>query len=222
MKVLIINNIDENTFVAFLDISGFKNLMGENKAFKALTEFYKCGYSLIPNNNNTVQGFFVSDSGILFARNQDVRHSLISLLNLIRDINIEMLEKGYLLSCSIAYGHFKYKKMIDLDGIEKTPIYGEAYISAYLDNEKGKPKLKPGECRIVKKNFPDILNSELDNENNSSDIIRLLKSTNKHYYFYWMLNDYNDILSFKREYKKAYDSRYQVIKKLLKDKSRIT
>jgi hypothetical protein len=68
-----INNYNGDTFVAFLDISGFKELMrNENKALNALDKLYQYSYVVIKGNyqQNSVQveGLFVSDSGILFAR----------------------------------------------------------------------------------------------------------------------------------------------------------
>lgn len=194
--------------------------MKKGKALDALNNLYKYGYRIIQENNHSVEGFFISDSGILFTRDsENLSSSFNYLLQAIRKINLEMLNKGFLLTTSIAYGHFRYQDKIDFNGIEKNPIYGEAYISAFLDNEKDKPKIKPGECRVVRKNLPRDLKDKIDSQIESYDIFRLLKPRKSHYYFYWMLNNSDDIDSFSREYIKAYDSRYLEIKNLLKNKT---
>ena len=66
-----LNNYDGNTFVAFLDISGFKELMrNEKKAWNALDKLYQYGYEILGNQNNEcrVEGIFISDCGVLFVR----------------------------------------------------------------------------------------------------------------------------------------------------------
>jgi hypothetical protein len=69
-----ISDFEGNTFIAFLDISGFKELMKDGKkAWKAIDRLYQYGYDLISENNKQndfrVEGLFVSDSGVLFVRN---------------------------------------------------------------------------------------------------------------------------------------------------------
>ena len=58
------------TFVVFLDISGFKDLMrNEDRAWRALDKFYNTGYLVLGNNRNdenVVDSLFVSDCGILY------------------------------------------------------------------------------------------------------------------------------------------------------------
>jgi hypothetical protein len=221
-----INNYDGDTFVAFLDISGFKELMrNEKKAWKALDRLYQSGYEILRNQNNEcrVEGIFISDSGVLFVRRNNqiitsTSESLKSLLLMIKKINERMRENDFMLTTSIAYGKFRYQERIEFEGIEKNPIYGNAYVSAFLDNENGEPKIQPGQCRIVKKNLPnDIIRTiEQSQDNEIFRMIRKRKGDNKHYYYYWMVNDPSEIERFERDYKDAYNLKYAGMLKALK------
>lgn len=153
------------TFVAFVDISGFKELMkNSEKAYKALDNFYQIGYrslrsNLNQNHDNKIDGLLFSDCGILFSRFNGENHvnqnfqqhlsALSNLLNIVKCISEEMIKNELMLTVSIAYGKFDYHERIDFSGMEKNCLLGNAYIKAYLDNEVGKPKLNPGQCRIL-------------------------------------------------------------------------
>ncbi len=221
-----INNYNGDTFVAFLDISGFKELMrNEKKAWKALDRLYQQGYEILRHQDNVcrVEGIFISDSGVLFVRriNQatpSTSECLKSLLLLIKGINEKMREHDFMLTTSIAYGKFRYQERIEFEGIEKNPIYGNAYISAFLDNENGKPKIQPGQCRIVKENLPDNVVETLERRQND-EIFRMIRGRdgdNKHYYYYWMRNDPAEIESFEQKYNDAFNLKYAGMLKALK------
>ena len=197
------SNFHEKTFVAFLDISGFKEMMKEddNKAINALDTLYQAGYdTLIPDK---VEGFFISDCGILFARGADtnsentISQRLKEILDAIKTINLKMLGKGYMLTTSVSYGDFDYASKLEFPGISKSPIYGNAYVQAYFDQEKGKPRIQPGECRIVMEHFPsnDITLDDSD--------FNLLRQKGKHLYFYWNLRSAVEIDDFERRYKNS-------------------
>lgn len=224
-----IDSYDEDTFVAFLDISGFKELMrNEEKALDALDTLYNYGYKIIENQNNEcrVEGIFISDSCMLFVRNNNqnissISESLKSLLIVIKGINERMREKDFMLTSSIAYGKFKYQGRIEFPGIEKNLIYGNAYVSAFLDNENGKPKIQPGQCRITRKNLPDDIIQVIE-QNQDSDIFRMLKkrgNDNKYYYYYWMVNNPHEIKGFEKNYKDAYKLKYTGMLKALRGDS---
>jgi len=215
-----IKNYEGNTFVAFLDISGFKELMrNEKEALKALDKLYQYGYEILKDQSNEcrVEGIFVSDSGMLFVRRNNQilgnnSESLRSLLIKIKMINERMIESDFMLTTSIAYGKFKYKEKIEFEGMEKNQIYGYAYLSAFLDNEKGKPKIQPGQCRIVSKNLPDDVKAAIDNIDKRNDldeeVFKMIKKINKddHYYYYWMAKNKDDIERIKNAYKSAQDT----------------
>lgn len=204
-----IENYNGNTFVAFTDISGFKVLMkNDQDALKAIRHFYQAGYDALMNRPN-VQGFFVSDCGVLFSRTGTTENKLIDLLQVIQDINRRMLTRDYMLTTSIAYGYFNYQDKIEFEGIDKNPIYGGAYLKAYLDNETGSPKIQPGQCRIVKDGIPP---------NALIDINQLIDkgSRHKHLNYYWNVNNENQITEFEREYSNTYSLKYAGMLKALK------
>jgi len=223
-----INDYDGDTFVAFLDISGFKKLMLKEKmAWEALDKLYQSVYEILRNQNNPcrVEGIFISDCGVLFIRRNGntlptTSDCLKLLLTIIKEINKRMIEHDFMLTTSIAYGRFKYQERIEFMGIEKNPIYGNAYISAFLDNENGNPKIQPGQCRIVNENLPENIINTLKNQQND-DIFKMVRKHDgdkKHYYFYWMIENPTEIEIFEKNYKDAYYLKYAGILKALKGK----
>ncbi len=198
------DNFDEETFVAFLDISGFKAYMNdENKAWDALDKFYQYGFDALENKEQ-VDGLFISDCGIIFVRNgQNALERLKSLLEVSKEINERMLEHNWMLTTSIAYGRFKYQERREHNGIRKNAIYGIGYVASFSDNEKGKPKREPGQCRIVKEKLPRVIMDELDNPTQNDEILKFVKRRNSdrnHYYFYWMVENPLKIDDFENRY----------------------
>lgn len=208
-----INNFNGETFVAFTDISGFKELMkNDQTALDAIKKFYQSGYESLANNIN-VEGFFISDSGVLFSRDGSVEAKLNDLLTVLEDINRKMLRHDLMLTTSIAYGNFNYQGKIEFVGIEKNPIYGSAYVHAFLDNETGTPRIQPGQSRICIKNLPEI---EFDNENYLS-FRKVRKISSKHYQHYWNIRTENEIQNFERKYKDSYSLKYAGMLNALKN-----
>lgn len=196
-----IADFNGNTFVAFTDISGFKELMkNDTTALEAIKYFYQTGYNVLRDIDN-VEGFFVSDCGILFSRDGDNQTKLLNILDAVKRINKSMIERNYILTTSIAFGPFDYQGKIEFQGIEKNAIYGGAYVQSFLDNETGRPKIQPGQCRLVKKNLPQM---DLDN------IPLLVKrgSDNQHLYFYWNLENPTQIQKFEKNYRDSYSLKY--------------
>ena len=81
-----IADFDGDTFVAFADISGFKALMREGRGLEAIDTFYNTGYRVLSAHRN-VNGFFVSDSGIMFARESSSGRALTALLEAVKELN---------------------------------------------------------------------------------------------------------------------------------------
>ncbi len=216
-----LNRFNGNTFVAYIDISGFKELMRRNRALKALDSFYQSGYYQLQESQRhgeSVEGLFVSDCGILFVRDtSDHRQGLLSLLRVIKRMNEEMLNKDYLLTTSIAFGRFAYNQRIEFYGIEKNPIFGQAYLSAFLDSEASTPKLQPGQCRIVTKNLPlGILDRIGDRGEDLFQYILERSGDKSHLYFYWMLTDRVHAQQFEESYGEA---KYYGIRRILRNYS---
>ena len=65
-----------------------------------------------------------------------------------------MLEQGHLTTCSIAYGMFSYQRRDSSSEVRKNPIIGEAYLTAYQDNDSRTPKINPGECNWRGRSYP--------------------------------------------------------------------
>lgn len=218
-----LSSFEGNTFVAFVDISGFKELMKENKAWKALDKFYQLGYGILRDQNLQndaikIEGLFVTDCGILFVRGDGSElEKLTVLLKTIEKVNREFMQDNYMLKVSIAYGYFKYEQRIEFQGIEKNPVYGNAYLAAYLDNEEGKPRIQPGQCRIViGDNLPNEIIQAIGNGGSDNTINRIQKEGMKHYYFYWNVNTADGIEAFKKRYNDAYNLKYKGMIQALK------
>jgi len=204
------------TFVAFLDISGFKELMKtENKALEALDTLYQIGYDTI-NNGARIEGLFVSDCGILFVRHTENKYNdLITLINGIKNINRQLLNHDFMTVTSVAYGQFKYQDKLEIIGIEKNALYGGAYVDAFLDTEKGSPKIKAGQLRLINKNLPAQVTEAIEHriDNNA----RLFKKKGNHYYFYWSLSNPDNIDLFDNEYNDSYKLVFQGVLTTLKE-----
>lgn len=208
-----------DTFVAFLDISGFRKLVKKpRKASNALSIFFNSGYHFIKKHEE-LNGLFASDSGVIFVNEEGLdndKKSLDVLLGVVKEINKDVLDQGFILTTSIAYGYFEYTEKLEFKRIKKTHFLGNAYIDAFLDNESNENKINPGNCRILRKNLPENIKEYLDDKNNLDGIYKYLKRSNNHYYFYWMVKDHPDINDFIKRYTDAYEMRYELIKKVLK------
>lgn len=190
---------DDNTFVAFTDISGFKEMMKSDKrAVHAMDRFYNAGFNALRREQN-VNGLFISDCGILFTRNGSKQEQLESLLRVLKELNCALLTDKIMLTSSVAWGHFSYHERIEFNGIDKQPVYGNGYLSAFLDNEGGAPKIQPGQCRIVKRNLNGLPNVSQAN---------FFEETATHHYYYWNVETPDQIARFKERYKDSYSLKY--------------
>ena len=199
-----LNNFSGQTFVAFIDICGFKAMMNENKAFYALDKFYQIGYDELQTCRD-INGIFISDCGTLYVtRDTSKEEKLEILLRIVKSINLKMLEADYMLTTNIAYGDFSYHERKGFKGISKNLMMGYAYVKAFLDSQ-AKPKIDVGECRILKE---DIEEDFFDNPH--------LCPRGKYFYYYWNVEDPEKIDLFKKDYK---DSRYIGALQVLKDYS---
>ncbi|MFX0086188.1 MAG: hypothetical protein ACFFAU_10950 [Candidatus Hodarchaeota archaeon] len=215
-------NYDGDAFVAFSDISGFKELMKEEeRAWSALDRFYQYGYELMLNKTE-LDGLFVSDCGIVIARDSlELVDRFRSLLSFLKELNEKMLSHNIMLITSIAYGHFKYQRRIDFKRMRKKLLFGNAYLHAVIDNMESKPKIQPGQCRLVKNNLPSRIVELIDNSENDNilGLIRKRGNDNTHYYFYWNLQTPNDIRKFENVYTSSYNLKYSGMLKALKKRN---
>lgn len=218
-------DIDKTTFVAYTDISGFKKMLSSNQqeAGKKLGKFYNEGFNIL-RECKFIKGLFISDCGILIvdSKNEDKLENLKHLLLMLKRLNSAMLQHEIMLTTSIAYGRFVHKQRKELLNMEKNMLYGPAYLSAFLDNENGKPKIEPGQCRILLESLPDSLRHHLidmgtlsgneDNFNANDQVLSLLKkrsSDEEHLYYYWNVNCCAQIDQFEEQYTDAYQLKYR-------------
>ena len=215
-------NFYGHTFVAYCDISGFKQMMSRdsNKAIQSLSKFYSDVYDALNVNRNNngvrVYGIVVSDCAILVADNQNgIGNSvaLQALLSVIKKINQDSLVNGLMLTTSICFGEFAYQERSEFPGIEKNMLAGNAYIEAYKDQSAGKPKIKCGECRLVVENLPDDVLAQF--QQNPNRTFPMLRREKNHFYYYWMRKRPNEIEPFKNAYNNTEDLKYLGIRLLL-------
>lgn len=224
--------IDETTFVAFTDISGFKILLNnESEAEKVLRSFYNEGFKMLDRCDH-IKGLFISDCGILIsnANHNNYLDNLKYLLRALKMLNSAMLEREIMLTTSIAFGRFVYRESRELLNMEKNLLYGPAYLSAYMDNENGKPKIQPGQCRIiVDNNLPQEIKSSISDNGQRREIIENLNINDQmidllskrigdpnHFYFYWMRRFPHEIEKFEECYTNAYQLKFRGFLEALK------
>jgi hypothetical protein len=213
-----IQNFEGETFVAFVDISGFKEIMkNTERTIKTIDHFYQIGYDTLKNDRD-VNGLFISDCGILFTRNKNltIADNLESLLFVVEKLNKQLIRKEIMLTTSVAYGKFTYENRLEFKGIEKNPLYGNAYVNAFLDNENGKPKIQPGYCRILPENIPNI--DELFSR--SDNIFNRIRHEGNYYVFYWMVNHESEMNSFINSYNDSYQLKYKGMLNALQNANR--
>jgi len=215
------------TFVAFLDISGFKKMMERGEAEAGLIKFYsrifEVGKQLrvsVNRNFIEVDTIAVSDCAVIFPRIKDSSNSserikgLRSILEFIRRVNsLLILPKDgpqILTTCSIDYGKFKYENRTEVSDAQEAFFVGKPYVNAFLDNEFGKPRLLQGQCRVLKDNLGPMASIPWD------DPFSLLVSEGrKYYYFYWMVRNREAIKRFKKAYSNIHEDVYKELKNLI-------
>lgn len=218
-----IQPFDQETAVAFLDISGFKHLMrNRDKAMQVLSQFYELGFSTLkrhqPREGSKVEGLFVTDCGILFVRHANETPAAVmqTLLAAVEDLNRGLLRRDIKVTTSIAFGFFSYHPLTEYDGVEKNFIFGSAYVNAYQDSV-AHPKLEPGMCRVLLENFDLNLKSPPLLKN---PIWTRCRRKEKHIYFYWMCENPAAIEGIARGYEQANLSRFKMIDTMLQRCSR--
>lgn len=209
-----IKSFEGNTFMAYTDIAGFRKMMKNGKALEALDAFYSGGYKILKKQafkKVRIDGFFISDCGVLFTRNSGASKvdELQALLSLVKDINRLMARSGFMLMTSIAYGFFKYEDRIDLEMIKQNAVEGGAYVKTYVDNEADLPKIQPGQCRIIREGLPQEVADAIagGKGNGELSLTRKYKSRN-HYYYWWMARGPLEITSAEHMYDNMEDVMY--------------
>jgi hypothetical protein len=206
-----IRRYEGETYVAFMDLSGFKEMMKRiEQAANSLDHFYDTVYRVarqftqkdVKQGILPVNAIVVSDSAIIFSRNSPAEHDKIaglrSILSFIQKVNLKLIVDASLMTTSVIdYGRFKYDDRVEFEGIGKDYFVGQPYIDAYLNNENGKPRIQPGQCRLLKDNL-----------------------SKNYYYFYWMLSglgrNFEILHRFKQDYADTYQLKYRGMISVLK------
>jgi hypothetical protein len=229
------NRYSGETFVAYVDLSGMKALMqrGHEAAAAALRTFYQAGFDILSDPSvrvgdtvrKPVDGIFVSDCAILFSRmeaeREDAIEQLLAVLEVVKKLNLVMWARDHMLTTSVAYGPFAYEDRIELPNMTKNLLRGSAYLAAYLDNDGGRPKLEPGQCRILRESLPGTVLSALQDTGQKKGELRFIKATplgrsqDSQLYYYWMARDEDDICDVDEQYRKAAQSKYECIRAML-------
>jgi hypothetical protein len=140
-----IPNFDGQTWVAFADLCGTKAFLkqGIDVAREALNAFYKTAYWL-HDEDATISTLVVSDCAISWL-NHGHEDKLQLLLRRLGEFQRQMIRggvgcdapgRGYLLQTSLAWGQFQYERRTERIGMRKDFTLGEAYMKAYLKNDK--------------------------------------------------------------------------------------
>jgi len=217
---LSIRSFDENTFVAFLDICGFRDLVSTpGRAEKCLDKFYQSVYEEVKQSHQRTQKIdciAVSDCAVAFSRNNptpelqtsnpvDVQR-LKSMLIFVKNVARKIIQNNFVIKGSIAYGRFKFENRIEIPGIDKAMFVGNAYMDAYRDVERGSPRLEIGEIRIKPRAKVEEILQQSPRDLEPFSLVRLDR---RDYYFYWMLNSIQSRNDFEREFSDRYRRRYE-------------
>lgn len=218
-----VEGYNNNTWVAFLDVSGFKREVGEGIALAAsiLDKFYQKMYDACLNINTNNERMHLpiinmvaaSDCAVVFSRppsgdntfptndnSNEKTKSLSSILNFVQRVNCLLIDPeprpSVLTTCTFAYGFFVYQDKRELSDMRKNCFLGTPYIEAYMDNEK--LKSQPGYSRIIAKD-PHFRLADLP----ETEPFSLLREQNDYWHFYWMLDSLNNFDDFEKEHQEA-------------------
>jgi hypothetical protein len=218
-------NYHGSTFVGFIDISGFKHMMNNQraKAESVLDHFYRTIYQCVFEANQIetspikLNAIAVSDCAVLFLSRERGEEGneickqtgLIFLLKYLQKMNRSFIKHydPFMTTSSIAYGEFHYENRREIAYLQKNCLRGKAYIDAFLDNESQEPKINPGEVRILRNN--------LDINITDDQLLSVLKPKGKHFYFYWMLDKKTKIRQYQIQYKQTTEDMYNELIKLI-------
>jgi len=145
------------------------------------------------------------------------------MLKFIKYVNVEFINYNtpFMTTCSIAYGNFEYQDRKDWRHVRKNCMSGQAYIDAYLDGMLEDSRIRPGQCRLLRRGLgPELLQIFGTIEARKHEYLNLLNRSGGYYYFYWMLKDESQIHRFKKEYNQKFDHMYDNLIELLQNSCR--
>lgn len=211
-----LNNYTGETYVAFSDLNGFKEMTRNlDTAGRALDKLYQTVYDLKSKNEfSSLQTLAVSDCAITFASKNENLAELPTMLKFLKELHTEMIRADYLITSSLAYGKFSFQERIELTGLDKNMLYGDAYLKAYLNNAK----CPEGSIVII------CEGNEKDNIVQSSEAYREFLKDNrrgmKGLQFYWAVSSPGNIANFEKSYHDTYSLKYKGMISVYKGYSR--
>lgn len=132
-------------YVAFLDVLGFKQRL--RKLSQEDSEYFISSLSALLYkvweekgfaSSNDISGYIVSDSIIVYT-NEDTPIALKKLLDYVTEVcKRSFCEQSVLFRCGVAKGQFSFLQAQSFDNLKKGLIVGQAYIDAYLLEDKAK------------------------------------------------------------------------------------
>jgi len=178
------------TYVAFMDIAGFKSKSNERKK-KMIDEFYSTVYNLTMDVNKSVPGkvdairtIVLSDSALFFVGRKfkkDKEAGLLVLLRLIRKVNRSLIKNGILTFTGLAFGPLNYSEPSERKDLRNVKLHGDGYIKAFLLSEDAEKKI-PGYVSV----HTSVANRVKGRK--AKDEIGLIRSHLRVKRFYWMLS----------------------------------
>lgn len=149
-------------YVAFLDILGFKKKLselGQDRAKRYIANFSSTVYSVFQGTDRKlVEGFIVSDCIVLNTKNTN-EFSLREIIEtIVRICRNEFKENSILIRGAIAKGNFENMPAVELANLRKELIVGQAYVDAYLLEDKA----KVSGIILTQEVYEDLSNINLD------------------------------------------------------------
>jgi hypothetical protein len=133
-----IQNQIKERFVAFIDVLGFSELVLRNNIKEIESYFSSIAHTLEKlsefHEENTIEYLAISDSIIIFSKDNDLK-SFLTMITFVRNIQITLIDDGFLIRGGIALGQACYIKKENI-------IFGKGYIEAYhLEKEAIYPRV---------------------------------------------------------------------------------
>lgn len=200
------------TYVAYLDISGFTEMMKDLESAKdVLNVFYTTIFDYCQTQkagSTRISMIAASDCCILFTRNStmdDRSTGLSTILNFVRGVNRSYIltdrSQPFMTTCSVAYGQFDYEDRRECADLRKNYLFGSPYLKVVLDQNQGNPKIRASECRLLTRTMPNLRGFQ------DESLSPLILKRGTRYYFYWILTAPDDQSDFDRDYTNAYKNR---------------
>lgn len=178
------------------------------KAYEALDHLFESVFELQQNNNRSVKALAVSDCVIAWVGSRHGRESrLKQIIEFAEGLHIRMASHRYLMRTTIAWGDFEYEDRLQLHNLQKSMIWGGAYLNAYVNNKKA----RVGSILLLN-------NQELGRPSTISHVCEDWKwrKSNKGWNYIWAANSPEDIVRFKG-IRSNRNNKYEPLKNLLQE-----